>query len=100
MRYGWQQSALLALVNGSKMKLIWGLPGDEDAVTCKAPGCKNGWQAPPALGNSSWPTAEPPEAATFSPGVWLFNITEDDEERLNLASRQPEVRVPGLHPQL
>ena len=70
------------------VKLIWGLPGDEDAPTCKAPGCKNGWQQPPALRNASWPAAEWPENATFSPGVWLFNLTADEQERTNLASSE------------
>lgn len=74
VRYGWQQSAL----RFGEMKLIWGLPGDEDKAQCEPPRCKNGWQAPPALGNSSWPRPEPPETATFSPGVWLFNLTADE----------------------
>jgi hypothetical protein len=109
IRVGWQQSAVRHL----DMKLIWGLPGDEDKVTCRAPGCKNGWQRPPTLDNSSWPAPEPPEQATFLPGVWLFNLTADREgmcvyavlrksvrteqracvcisERHNLASAQPE----------
>ena len=75
IRVGWQQSA----VRHIDMKLIWGLPGDEDKVTCTAPRCKNGWQRPPTLGNSSWPAPEPPEQATFSPGIWLFNLTADRE---------------------
>ena len=88
VRYGWQQSALLldfaqqqhnaqplGQITGV-MKLIWGLPGDEDMPTCKAPGCKNGWQRPPMLHNASWPAPEPPEIASFSPGIWLFNLTE------------------------
>ena len=88
VRYGWQQSALLldfaqqqhnaqplGQITGV-MKLIWGLPGDEDKPTCKAPGCKNGWQRPPMLHNASWPAPEPPEIASFSPGIWLFNLTE------------------------
>ena len=86
IRVGWQQSA----IRHFDMKLIWGLPGDEDTVACKAPGCKNGWQRPPALGSSSWPAAEPPEQATFSPGVWLFNLSTDLSERHNLASAQPD----------
>ena len=106
VKYGWQQSA----IRHGEMKLIWGLPGDEDRPQCKAPGCKNGWQLPPALDNSSWPAPDAPEPAVFSPGVWvrtrspaavrpallicrlqLFNLTSDIAERVNLAEEQPEL---------
>ena len=87
IRPGWQQSA----IRHGHWKLIWGLPGDEDAPGCKAPSCKNGWQKPPRLGNASWPAAELPDVDVYSPGVWLFNVTADLEERNNLASSHPDV---------
>lgn len=91
IRPGWQQSAL----RHGDWKLIWGLPGDEDAEkgACGvgSSGCKNGWSRPPAPGNGSWPTPEAPEPATYSPGVWLFNLSADPYERQNLAAAHPSV---------
>ena len=88
IRPGWTQAAY----RRGDWKLIVGLPGDSDDAnkTCVAPSCKNGWQRPPPPG-AGWPAPEPPEPATYKPGIWLFNITADPYERSNVAMLRPNV---------